>query len=1071
MRAFLAASRRRILGRQVAAFGLSLAGTGLAAGLLACLGCAAGAGPSALRWLVLAPAGGAAAGLLVFQLVLPWLRLRPDAALARLLEQRMGGDARRDLVSAVDFIGRLELSRALRAAGTSALQQRGRVDMGSRALRAAEGGPPDRAEGGAEPEHERGYSALQQRGRLLDGSSAALMEAHVERVARELSDLQLDRLLPARLHRIACLVGLAALLAAAVLATAPGACIGALRALVKAEPGPELAAADQPSWVGDIRLRYRYPAYSGREEREVEGSDGSILALPGTRVQLRARSDRPVRAGQLIGLAGGPVRLSVSAGRELAAELLVTAAGAYRFELESAAGERYRSAHSYPIQVEPDRPPAVELKEPAEDRVVREKDAIEVLYDARDDFGLDEIRLVWRVTGRPEAMQQRTLRRLAGKHQRSSRQRIRWELTELALVPGEQVQFYVEATDSDTVLGPKAGRSATVTLKVFSAEEHHRELMQRVGAFWEQMLVRLADHLDQSPEVRESTERLADHEALERGLAVLLEQLGSLQADLDSDRLAWPPLVEALDSIGRRLAGPHRDLVWLLERIRKRQGLADLETLSHQRTRRVERMERDVLFLEDLLDLERIEDLERIGQELAAARQRLAELMERYASSPTDEIRRQIEAEIARLKQQIARLVARQSEVLKGLRDEYVNPEALARLVEQRDMLGSLDRIQSLLNEGRLDEALAALGRLGEQMAGMQSAIQQARSGFGSSRYGELARKVADAQAELGQIAERQAQIAKATGQVRKKVLERLAKRLGGGRWEALRSRLQSKLKQVDELLRGMTRADLDAWSRRLQERAQEETRGLGELLEAGDLAESQQQAEALADDAARLQSSIEAIRRFDARHDPKRAGRLAQMHERARDAARLAREIQQDLHALMPGAGELLRRAEREKVGRLQAEQADLGRRLRSLRGQMQAIDGQIPIFGPPALDSMQRGLDAMRQAEQALRRADAPAAHPPQRAALSELEQLQRAMEESCKQCRSGGMPLPLGRSRSSGMGHLHSLHEKVEIPDADEYEAPEAFRKELLDGMKDPVPEQYEQQVRRYYEELVR
>ena len=44
-------------------------------------------------------------------------------------------------------------------------------------------------------------------------------------------------------------------------------------------------------------------------------------------------------------------------------------------------------------------------------------------------------------------------------------------------------------------------------------------------------------------------------------------------------------------------------------------------------------------------------------------------------------------------------------------------------------------------------------------------------------------------------------------------------------------------------------------------------------------------------------------------------------------------------------------------------------------------------------------------------------------------------------------------------------------MEIPGPDEYEPPEAFRKALLEGMKDPVPEAYRQQVRRYYEELVK
>jgi hypothetical protein len=70
---------------------------------------------------------------------------------------------------------------------------------------------------------------------------------------------------------------------------------------------------------------------------------------------------------------------------------------------------------------------------------------------------------------------------------------------------------------------------------------------------------------------------------------------------------------------------------------------------------------------------------------------------------------------------------------------------------------------------------------------------------------------------------------------------------------------------------------------------------------------------------------------------------------------------------------------------------------------------------------------------------------------------------------------MPLPMGMGADAGMdmggpGNADTWR-KVEIPGPDEYEPPEAFRKALLEGMKDAVPEIYRQQVRRYYEELVK
>ena len=56
-----------------------------------------------------------------------------------------------------------------------------------------------------------------------------------------------------------------------------------------------------------------------------------------------------------------------------------------------------------------------------------------------------------------------------------------------------------------------------------------------------------------------------------------------------------------------------------------------------------------------------------------------------------------------------------------------------------------------------------------------------------------------------------------------------------------------------------------------------------------------------------------------------------------------------------------------------------------------------------------------------------------------------------------------------RREGFGDRNQ--EKVEIPDEDDFQAPKEFRKDLLDAMKQGAPEKYKDQVKRYYEELVK
>jgi hypothetical protein len=49
--------------------------------------------------------------------------------------------------------------------------------------------------------------------------------------------------------------------------------------------------------------------------------------------------------------------------------------------------------------------------------------------------------------------------------------------------------------------------------------------------------------------------------------------------------------------------------------------------------------------------------------------------------------------------------------------------------------------------------------------------------------------------------------------------------------------------------------------------------------------------------------------------------------------------------------------------------------------------------------------------------------------------------------------------------------SAREPVRIPGADEYRAPREWREELMEAMREQAPEKFRDEVRRYYEELVR
>jgi hypothetical protein len=92
------------------------------------------------------------------------------------------------------------------------------------------------------------------------------------------------------------------------------------------------------------------------------------------------------------------------------------------------------------------------------------------------------------------------------------------------------------------------------------------------------------------------------------------------------------------------------------------------------------------------------------------------------------------------------------------------------------------------------------------------------------------------------------------------------------------------------------------------------------------------------------------------------------------------------------------------------------------------------------------------MRQAAESLKKSESKAASGAEREAAERLAKLRDSVQE-----------------RQLGSGKQH--RDPVRIPGADESSAPRAWRQELMDAMKEKAPERFRDEVRRYYEELVK
>ncbi|HWV39915.1 MAG TPA: hypothetical protein VN033_15705, partial [Vulgatibacter sp.] len=543
-----------------------------------------------------------------------------------------------------------------------------------------------------------------------------------------------------------------------------------LRLLALGPGEAETVAPKATPITGDITLTYHYPRYTKLPQKTIEGTNGEISALRGTEVHLETRSDREV-ARAYVEVGGAALPLQVEGGRRLSGSLQVQGSGTYSFRFEDERSRTLAVGPPIPIVAVEDGVPAISIEAPAGDEVLTEADAVEIAFDASDDFGVAAVELVFRVAGAgeeriPIASYGDPMPRASGTH--------RWELATLGVRPGDTITWYLRARDNDAVDGGKWGQSRTLTIKIFSEAEHRRELIAKVQEAWERLVLVLGDRVEPraGPRRVEGEARIEAGARADEGLFQVSTQLADVAAELGEDERAPEELLAAVRNLARGLSTKGQTTRATRARARRspQHRAALLVQLDRAEGEEQREMEQGILYLEALLDRQRLLQIEELAQELAADRRELANLLEQYRDAPTDEAKDAIRRELARLKARMAELMQQMAQLGKGLQDEHLNAEAMAALAKERDMMSQLDLVEKLLAEGKTDEALAELQKLGMQMDQMAQAFDEASRSQTENdpALQKLAEDMDRYEQELNELARDQEAVARATENLRR---------------------------------------------------------------------------------------------------------------------------------------------------------------------------------------------------------------------------------------------------------------------------------------------------------------
>ena len=852
-----------------------------------------------------------------------------------------------------------------------------------------------------------------------------------------------------------------------LLAATPGLVGGGWRRLLAAPPLPfDGARPSQVPLVGDLEARLEFPAYAKRPPLTLESSSGDVRGLRGTAVTLRARTLVPAREVELViergpgeaagaapgaaGPATGPVARAEAAagerrvpvqleGDRVTARLTLDRPVRYRFAITAPTGARSIEAASRSIDIEPDQAPAVQLLAPAEPLDVTNLRRVELAYVIEDDFGITAAELVWEA-GKDRGKKAIPLDPARG-HGSRAQGKVLWDIAEVSVPSGGQVRYWLEAKDNDNIGGPNVGRSRELHLKVTSPRERHEETLGRHEEVAEKIVRNLGGRLTLPPD------EPAVREELGQRLREVIVELGAVAGAYEKDPHASDAMRKALAQMRERL-----DRLATLEGKLVPKGKQALKgAYTAVDAKLVGELEDDTLVLADWLDRERLEGVMDVSDEIAAHQKRLADLLAQYQQSKDPRLLDEIERELKALDRSYAELEKHRRGMPEDVLDQYVNRDA----VPTAQGTQCLDEVRRMIRAGQVREAQAKLESCRAQQDKSAASLEGSLASLRGDKFSDEQRKLDEVMNELADLAKDQDDIAAEANRIFEDYAQKADEVAKEHRREAskkvgtLVEKLRKRLKDMDESgLTPFAKEELDIVERRLAD--------VESMVADGDLAEAtsmaRQAKQSLDTIAGELEAALE--------DDPK--SKWADATQDALDAVGKARPIARslidELQALLPRPEQIMSADDLKALERLRRRQVGNRDRARRLSERTRQLGPELPGDAGAELGKKLGGaIKHMESTDERARAKDPSGTREGTRAAADALAKARDRARSAARQAQEGAV-----------------ADEPIRIPGADEYRAPERFREDLLEAMKkkgQQGPDGYDDQIKRYYEELIK
>ncbi len=799
--------------------------------------------------------------------------------------------------------------------------------------------------------------------------------------------------------------------------------------------------------VGDIVLRYTYPAYTGLQPLEIENSTGDAMGPPGTVVQVFARSDVAVEAGALVAYDEPALDAEVSeAGRLLSGTFSIAAEeGAWR--LITYRDGQPRESRDFSITPELDLAPEVML---VADEVIEVAvdEVFGIPWRVRDDYGVKRVQVEIDGIERGRALARPSVRQAEVSGTVSMRP------LELGLLEGDSVKLVLAGWDNDTYSGSKAGRSPEITIVVLGESGLNERDEERQTELRDLMLGVLADFLEEpwppgftGGDLAKWGEGLA---ARYQPMEDLVEayQRSSRRTKLEGDVLRTVTrtgselirYTQVAFTPGSTAIPP--DTAW--------------DMTTELRDNAIEGLEDGILALDRKLRMMAFRQVADKAEDLADFAAEMADMLAQPEPDPLAML-----AQLDRLEEKLSALMEAAAKMEEGGLKEFVNARS-------NEMQSLMEEIRKALAEGRMDEAAELMKRLEQQMREMSEWVQDEIEGM-QQQGDDTMQQAQDLQKELAEIEQAQRELQKETQQLQEKSDKAKAERIAK-LWEELEQTTSELSQKSQEYTRELTENERAFYEQERAKHAGEETDRFDESVAARDLHGSKKgkdDAEA-AWNRSEYTMERELQRQGTKMKGPGRRemGEIGKLMDRAN---KLLDDLDKEARTSDPNA--------RRQARQMQQQQQGLEQRLQQAKEAAEQLARDFPVRPDGLEEALDDAEGQMQQSGQDLRDGQPMPSEGAQGVAAQRLKDAQDALQQAMQQAQqqnqglSKGQGQPGDQPQSGNEGQDMDTPFQMEIPGAEDDFSAEEYRRQLLEGMEGDVPEEYRAWKKRYFEELVR